>query len=79
MTDGSKPYTPTWAGIGDFDVVWDWQNSRWFMVASKMRAAISYDKSASAESWSRLNGSLTDTEGKNLPNGEHPTIHWNRF
>ena len=29
LTVGQKPTTPTWAGIGDFDVVWDWQQSRW--------------------------------------------------
>ena len=28
LTVGQKPTTPTWAGIGDFDVVWDWQQSR---------------------------------------------------
>ena len=29
MTTGTKPSLPAWAGIGDFDVVWDWQHQRW--------------------------------------------------
>ena len=51
LTVGVKPSTPAWAGIGGFDVVWDWQRSRWFMVASHMRGAVSYDKTATAGSW----------------------------
>ena len=29
MTAGTKPSPPAWAGIGDFDIVWDWQHQRW--------------------------------------------------
>ena len=28
LTVGTRPATPAWAGIGDFDVVWDWQQRR---------------------------------------------------
>lgn len=28
LTVGSRPVTPAWAGIGDFDIVWDWQHER---------------------------------------------------
>ena len=35
LTVGLKPTTPTWAGIGDFDVVWDWQQSRWNIELNK--------------------------------------------
>ena len=28
MTAGTKPSHPAWAGIGDFDIVWDWQHQR---------------------------------------------------
>ena len=45
-----------WSGIGDFDVVWDWQNSRWFMLTSKRRGAVSYQKSATAASWRKWDG-----------------------
>ena len=51
LTVGTKPETPAWFGFGDFDVVWDWQEKRWFLWASKMRGAVSYDKSAAPESW----------------------------
>ena len=59
LTVGTKPAEPAWAGIGDFDVVWDWQEKRWFMLASKMRGAVSYDKSATAASWKYV---LQETE-----------------
>ena len=45
-----------WSGIGDFDVVWDWQHSRWFMLTSHMRGAVSYDKTATAASWRKWDG-----------------------
>ena len=51
LTVGEKPSVPTKGGIGNFDVVWDWQEKRWFMIASKMRGAVSYDKSGQASSW----------------------------
>ena len=28
LTVGTRPAIPTWAGIGDFDIVWDWQHQR---------------------------------------------------
>ena len=36
LTVGPKPTTPTWAGIGDFDVVWDWQQSRWKLLTNML-------------------------------------------
>ena len=51
LTEGVKPRTPARVGIGGSDVVWDWQQSRWFLVASKMRGAVSYDKTATPDSW----------------------------
>ena len=36
LTVGPKPTTPTWAGIGDFDVVWDWQQSRWKLLKNML-------------------------------------------
>ena len=51
LTVGTKPAQPQFAGIGDFDVVWDWQQRRWFMVTSGMRGAASYDPSAAADTW----------------------------
>ena len=51
LTAETKPTEPAWAGIGDFDVVWDWQEKRWFMLGSKMRGAVSYDKSAAQGTW----------------------------
>jgi len=88
LTAGSKPPTPEWSGIGDFDVVWDWQSSRWFLVASGLRAAVTHDRAAGT-GWQGWDGSgfsdnsstwarLRDSEGNHLPNGEHPGIHWNR-
>ena len=92
LTVGSKPDQPQFAGIGDFDVVWDWQERRWFMVTSQMRGAASYEPSAAASSWRKWDGrefsrdnfvaeseKFTDTNNNTLPNGEHPAIHWNRF
>ena len=64
LTVGSKPSTPQWSGIGDFDVVWDWQAGRWFMVTSHMRGAVSYHKGAAAESWKKWDG--TDFTRDNL-------------
>lgn len=86
---GAKPSAPAWAGIGDFDVVWDWQKKRWFMVASHMRMAVSKHKGG-AIGWKGWDGKgfnsnssswvgMRDREGQKLPNGEHPAIHWNRF
>ena len=81
-----------WSGIGDFDVVWDWQESRWFMVTSHLRGAASYHKSAAPASWKKWDGEeftrhhlfedserFRDVNGDKLPNGEHPAISWNRF
>ena len=89
---GSKPAVPAWAGIGDFDVVWDWQQERWFLLASHMRPAASSDRTAGAGSWRKWDGAaftraglgnqgepLADTQGQRLPNGEHPAIQWNRW
>ena len=91
LTVGHKPDTPAWRGIGDFDVVWDWQQSRWFMMTSKMRGAVSNHKSAAAQTWRKWNGThfsvsnfvedgarFKDTNNQFLPNGEHPSISWNR-
>ena len=91
LTVGTKPETPQWAGIGDFDVVWDWQAARWFMVTSHMRGAVSYHKSGAGETWKKWDGegftrrnfedeseSFKDIKGDRLPNGEHPSIQWNR-
>lgn len=91
LTVGTKPAQPQFAGIGDFDVVWDWQQRRWFMVTSGMRGAASYDPSAAADTWNKWDGSdftrdnflaeserFTDINNNTLPNGEHPAIHWNR-
>ena len=92
LTVGTKPSQPQFAGIGDFDVVWDWQQRRWFMVTSGMRGAASYDPSAAASTWKKWDGrdftrenflaeseKFTDVNNQSLPNGEHPAIHWNRF
>jgi len=80
LTEGKKPSEPDWSGIGDFDVVWDWQNKRWFMVASQMRTAVSYDKGAGNGTWMGWDGAeyiinpqiwrgLKDVTGTRLPNG----------
>ena len=45
-----------WSGIGDFDVVWDWQADRWFMLTSHMRGAVSYQRTATAASWRKWDG-----------------------
>ena len=91
LTVGTKPNVPDWSGIGDFDVVWDWQYDRWFMVTSHMRGAVSYHRGAAGQSWRKWDGeeftrnnledpseSFKDITGKSLPNGEHPSIQWNR-
>ena len=91
LTVGPMKNNERWSGIGDFDVVWDWQRSRWFLVASHMRGAVSYDKSAKAASWKKWDGrdftrsnlleeseSFRDVRGRKLPDGEHPSISWNR-
>ena len=91
LTVGTKPTSPAWSGIGDFDVVWDWQQERWFMVTSHLRGAVSYHKGATAQSWRKWDGeefsrenlieageAFKDITGKKLPNGEHPSIMWNR-
>ena len=54
LTAGTKPETPRFAGIGDFGIVWDWQNGRWFMVTSKMRGAVSYHRGAAGQSFLTL-------------------------
>merc|ERR1712038_2061621 len=89
LTEGTKPPTPDWSGIGDFDVIWDWQSSRWFLLASGLRVAVTHDRGAGS-GWQGWDGSgfsanssnwvrLKDSDGQPLPNGEHPNIHWNRF
>ena len=91
LTVGPNRTAAVWSGIGDFDVVWDWQRSRWFMLASKMRGAVSYHKSAAPTSWKKWDGQaftrenffedserFRDVNGDKLPNGEHPSISWNR-
>jgi len=89
LTEGTKPPTPDWSGIGDFDVIWDWQSSRWFLLASGLRVAVTHDRGAGS-GWQGWDGSgfsanssnwvrLKDSDGHPLPNGEHPNIHWNRF
>ena len=91
MTVGTKPSVPDWTGIGNFDVVWDWQNGRWFMVTSHMRGAVSYHRGAAGQSWRKWDGEkftrnnledqserFTDVTGRRLPNGENPSIHWNK-
>ena len=92
LTVGTKPSIPDWAGVGNFDVVWDWQSGRWFMVTSHMRGAVASHKGAAGVAWKKWDGreftrenlqdesaSFKDTSGKRLPNGENPSIHWNRF
>ena len=72
-------------------MVWDWQKSRWFMLTSHMRGAVSYHKTAAAASWKKWDGQdftidnyfedgerFRDSNGDRLPNGEHPAISWNR-
>ena len=91
LTVGTKPTTPEWSGIGDFDVVWDWQSRRWFMVTSHMRGAVSYHRGAAGVTWKKWDGEeftrknleedsahFKDIAGEYLPNGEHPSIQWNR-
>lgn len=56
LTVGPNRTVAPWSGIGDFDVVWDWQAGRWFMLTSKMRGAVSYQKSAAAASWRKWDG-----------------------
>ena len=92
LTVGTRPVTPAWAGIGDFDIVWDWQHERWFLLASHLRGAVSYDRSATGASWRKWDGEaftrdnlgqdaerFRDVRNRTLPNGEHPSIHWNRL
>ena len=65
--------------------------SRWFLVASKLRGAVSRDRAAAGDSWYKWDGAaftrrglgeegerFRDTSNRPLPNGEHPSIHWNR-
>ena len=57
-----------------------------------MRGAVSSDPGAAAASWRKWNGThfsranteedserFRDVNNARLPNGEHPTIHWNRL
>ena len=91
LTVGTKPSTPDWTGIGNFDVVWDWQAGRWFMVTSHMRGAVAWHKGGAGVAWKKWDGRdftrenfeeesapFKDTARKRLPNGENPSIHWNR-
>ena len=76
------------AGQGDVVIV---MVSRWFLVASKLRGAVSRDRAAAGDSWYKWDGAaftrrglgeegerFRDTSNRPLPNGEHPSIHWNR-
>jgi len=62
------------------------------MVTSHMRGAVANHKGAAGVAWKKWDGreftrenlqdesaSFKDTSGKRLPNGENPSIHWNRF
>lgn len=92
LTRGEKPLTPSWSGCGDFDSIWDWQSKRWFIsTAWSISGAVSYGKSAVAQSWKKWDGNnftrsnfiddfepFRDTEG-NTMEGAHPSILWNRL
>ena len=91
ITVGEKPETPEWSGVGDMDVIWDWQEERWFMATAGPSGAVSYDKGADAESWKKWDGSnftrsnwlepmeaFKDTDGKYLPSGTRIGLSWNR-
>ena len=65
--------------------------TRWFLLASHHRGAVSYDKSAAGASWRKWDGeaftranmgeegeSFRDVRNRTMPDGEHPSIHWNR-
>ena len=61
------------------------------MVTSHMRGAVAYHRGAAGVAWKKWDGrhftrdnledesaSFKDTSRKRLPNGENPSIHWNR-
>ena len=61
------------------------------MVTSHMRGAVSYHRGATGLSWKKWDGKeftrdnlgedsehFNDVTGEPLPNGEHPSIQWNR-
>ena len=65
--------------------------TRWFLLASHHRGAVSYDKTAAGVSWRKWDGeaftranmgeeaeSFRDVRNRTMPDGEHPSIHWNR-
>ena len=65
--------------------------TRWFLLASHLRGAVSYDRSAAGASWRKWDGeafsrdnmgeegeSFRDVRNRTMPDGEHPSIHWNR-
>ena len=65
--------------------------TRWFLLASHHRGAVSYDRSAAGASWRKWDGeaftranmeeegeSFRDVRNRTMPDGEHPSIHWNR-
>ena len=65
--------------------------TRWFLLASHLRGAVSYDRSAAGASWRKWDGAdftraalgdeaetFRDVRNRTLPDGEHPSIHWNR-
>ena len=65
--------------------------TRWFLLASHLRGAVSYNRSAARASWRKWDGaaftranmedeaeSFTDVRNRTLPAGEHPSVHWNR-
>jgi len=77
-------------GIGNFDVVWDWQQHRWFLVAEQLTVAVSSKIDAHIDSWKWWTGTkfdgkvgvtqcFTDLKKRKLPSGKNPSIHWNRF
>ena len=92
LTKGTKPSTPSWSGVGDFDSIWDWQSKRWFIMTPwSISGAVSYDKSAIASSWKKWDGQdflrsnfvdefepFKDSNG-NIMEGTHPSILWCRY
>ena len=75
LSDGVKPDTPQWRGIGDGAVVWDFKNNRWLAMLMNKRedqngsaaltAAVSYDKSAKPSSWKKWDGSSFNAHAVN--------------
>ena len=55
-------------------------SSAWVCLSiwSRMDPTLSFSKTERSEFLPEPQVGLTDIEGKKLPNGEHPAIHWNR-